>query len=333
MLATSFISALSCESIGLRNLSIDARISREAIDCLANIEGLRSLKLFMKSPIIQANIKKLMGLLVDDLTVEFGQKGMVIKDDQRVSNRIVPFDIDALRVIGTNEQINQVFDTLELFYLEDIKLHILDPPATINPAPWRCIPPNLTTLTIEAHIVKGKLPVISLRDLKLVDSSELVTLSLKNLSLQATHDDFLDVFGSGQWKNLCYLSLPYIGDIDPPSWPSVEILGEISQWCPKLLKLMICVDLRLSDEKSIQKALKSIQTSSHGLMELNIQNIVPPKHNGLHQSILLARYIDTLFPKLEHLGAYDNLDENQKDYWAGIGEAVKWSQDMRKMSN
>ena len=76
-----------------------------------------------------------------------------------------------------------------------------------------------------------------------------------------------------------------------------------------------------------------MQTSSHGLMELNIQSIVPPKHNGFHQSVLLARYIDALFPELEYLGAYDNLDENQKDYWAGIGEAVKWSHEMRRMSN
>jgi len=330
MLATSFISALCCESIGLCDLSIDARISSEAVNCLDNIDGLRSLKLFMNSSI--TNIEKLIGLSAADLTVEFGRKGMVMKGHQRASNRL-PLDIKALRVIGTNEQIDQVFDILELSFLEDIKLEILDPAATINPGPWRCIPPNLTALTIEAHIVKGKLPVISLRDLKLVDSSKLVTLSLKNLSLRATHDDFLDVFASGQGKNLRYLCLPYISDIDLPSSPSIEILGEIGHWCPKLLKLMIYVDLRLSDEKSIQKALKSMQTSSHGLMELNIQSIVPPKHNGFHQSVLLARYIDALFPVLEYLGAYDNLDENQKDYWAGIGEAVKWSHEMRRMSN
>jgi len=332
MLATSFISALCHASIGLRDLSIDARISREAVDCLANIDELRTLKLFIKSPISQANIQKLMGLPEADLIVEFGQKGMMIKDHQRVFNLFVPF-IEAVRVIGTNEQIDQVFDTLELPFLEDIKLEILDPPATINPVPWRCIPRSLTALTIEGHVVEGKLSVISLNDLKLVDSSKLVSLSLKNLSLRATHDDFRDVFESGQWKNLRYLCLPYIGDIDLLSSPSIEILGEIGHWCPKLLKLMIYVDLRLSDEKSIQKALKSMQTSSHGLMELNIQSIVPPKHNGFHQSVLLARYIDALFPELEYLGAYDNLDENQKDYWAGIGEAVKWSHEMRRMSN
>jgi len=49
MLPTSFISALSRESIGLRGLSIDGRISREAVECVANIEGLRILKLFVNS--------------------------------------------------------------------------------------------------------------------------------------------------------------------------------------------------------------------------------------------------------------------------------------------
>lgn len=62
MLPTSFISALSRESIGLRGLSIDGRISREAVECVANIEGLRILKLFVNSPMIRANFEKLMGL-------------------------------------------------------------------------------------------------------------------------------------------------------------------------------------------------------------------------------------------------------------------------------
>jgi len=37
-------------------------ISREAVECVANIEGLRILKLFVNSPMIRANFEKLMGL-------------------------------------------------------------------------------------------------------------------------------------------------------------------------------------------------------------------------------------------------------------------------------
>jgi len=93
---------------------------------------------------------------------------------------------------------------------------------------------------------------------------------------------------------------------------------------------MIYVDLRLSDEKFFQPARTFDKTSTHGLRELIIQGIEPPKSNGFHQGILLAQYIYALFPELERLGAFDDLDENQKEYWATIEGAVKWYQECKK---
>ena len=46
MLAKSFVSALSRESIGLRDFSVNGRISREAVVFLDNLDKLRILKLF-----------------------------------------------------------------------------------------------------------------------------------------------------------------------------------------------------------------------------------------------------------------------------------------------
>ena len=90
---------------------------------------------------------------------------------------------------------------------------------------------HLKELTLETYVVEGNLPVISLNQLKLLDSSNLVTLISKNVSLRAREDNFLDLFESGQWMNLGYLCLPFIDidNTDLPCSPSIEILAMVPE--------------------------------------------------------------------------------------------------------
>ena len=71
----------------------------------------------------------------------------------------------------------------------------------------------------------------------------------------------------------------------------------------------------------------------HGLRELSIESIEPPKNNGFHQGALLAQYIDAIFPGRKRLEAYGDLDKNQNIYWAGIEEAVKWCQECKRFTS
>ncbi|KIM36261.1 hypothetical protein M413DRAFT_14092 [Hebeloma cylindrosporum] len=319
LLTTSFLSALSRDAVGLRYLSIDARISPEAIDILSKSPSVNNLQLSIYSAIPKSKFATLLGLpAVSSVTINFFGTGSLAGNLS--GKAISQFQLKAMRISGNGDQIKQVFDTLLLIPcgLEDVDLFFQNASFTGILYAWQCAPRTLRRLKLETPH-STPLPELRLRDFSTYPSN-IVALELKGFRLQATDDDILKICKTGHWRNLEKLYLPCFGIESPDSLssPSINILGEISASCPKLCSLYICVDLRLHDHDKLRKALLAnigSRTPSHKLKGLEISSVRSPKKAAFHQGLVLAQYIDSVFPHLSSLAAYGN---NDGEYWDEI---------------
>ena len=328
LLTTSFLSALSRDAVGLRDLSIDARIRTEAIDILVNLPSVRNLKLSIDSAIFQSMFSRLLGLPgVSSMTVNFSRRGSVVGGPPATFGQSQSFNkLKAIRVSGNGDQIKQVFAILSLRGIEDLDVFYQGPPYSYIFYTWHCVPSTLRHLKLEAGVFNMPPPQLRLCELSPF-SSNIVSLELKGFSLQATDADILKICETGIWRNLENLHLPCFGHLDSVS---IHSLGEISRGCPKLCSLYITVDLDRHDNDDLQKTILANvggQTTSR-LERLEINSTPPPKIAiaAFHTGLLLAQYIDSVFPHLKSLAAYGNRD---KDYWDGIWRAVSCCQAWR----
>jgi hypothetical protein len=268
LFTTSFLSALSRDAVGLRDLTIDARIRSEAIDILVNLPSVRNLKLSIYSAIFQSTFAKLLRLPgVSSVTVNFSRAGFLVGSPPATFGQSQSFNnLKAIRISGNVDQIKQVFSNflpLLLCGLENVDIFFEDSPYN-HFYFWQWAPRTLRRLKLET----GQSPnSISLPELRLREfspfSSNIVSLELKGFRLQATDDDILKICKTGDWKNLEILHLPCFGYLDSVS---IHILGEISCWCPDLRSLHICVDLNIHDNDNLCKAIVSrrhLHTSSN----------------------------------------------------------------------
>jgi hypothetical protein len=327
LLTTSFLSALSRDAVGLRDLSIDARIRTEAIDILVNLPSVRNLKLSIYSAIPQQNFSRLLRLPgVSSVTVNFFRAGSVVGGPLVTFAQLQSFNaLKAIRVSGNGDQIKQVFtiSALSLYGIEDVDLIFQGPPYSSTFYTWQCAPVTLRHLKLKANILMP-LPELRLREFAPY-SNNIVSLELKGFSLQATDADILKICEMGSWRNLENLHLPCFGQLDSLS---IHSLGEISRWCPKLRFLHIYVDLNRHDKDNLHKTILANvggQTTSR-LERLEINSTQSPKNAAFQTGLLLAQYIDSVFPHLKSLAAYGNGD---RDYWDEIWCAVSCCQAWR----
>lgn len=320
LLTTSFLSALSRDAVGLRDLSVDARIRTEAIDILVNSPSVRNLKLSVYSAIFQSNFSRLLRLPgVSSLTVNFSRAGSVVGGPSATFGQPQLFNkLKAIRVLGNGDQIKQVFAILPFFLvgIEDVHVFFQGPPYSGIFCTWQGAPHTLRHLKLEAA---GFMPLPELRLREFSSSScNILSLELKGFSLQATDADILKISEKGNWRNLENLHLPCFGH---PDSVSIHSLGEISRGCPKLRSLCIYVDLDRHDNDNLHKTILANiggQTTSP-LERLEINSTQSPKNAAFHTGLLLAQYIDSVFPHLKSLAAHGNRD---KDFWDEIWRAV-----------
>ncbi|KIM36260.1 hypothetical protein M413DRAFT_427692 [Hebeloma cylindrosporum] len=327
LFATSFLSALSRDTVSLCDLSIDARIPSEAIDILLNLPSIRNLTLSVYSAVLQSMFAKLLCLPgVSSVSVNFSRTGS-IERGQFVSVRKSPNKLKKIRVSGHANQIGKVMDTLQLFRfdIEEVDLFIQGPhyagyfwhagPSTLRHSKWeagRC--PNSIAL-----------PELRWRESSPIPSN-VISLEVKGFRLRATNEDILKICKAGHWKNLEILHLPCFGSPDSISSPSIHILGELGVWCPKLRSLYICVDLSLHNHDELRNALLAnigARAPAHKLESLEISSTQSPKEDAFQQGLLLAQYIDSVFPHLKSLAAYGNKDLH---YWDEIWQTVRCCQ-------
>ena len=327
LFTTSFLSALARDAVGLRDLSIDARVRSEAIDILMNSPSVRNLKLSIYSPIFQSNFSKLLGLPgVSSVTVNFSHAGSLVGSPPATFGHLQSFNrLKAIRIAGNGEQIKQVFSILPLLLggIEDVDVFFQGPPYWATFYTWQGAPLTLRHLKLETgHLPNAMpLPELRLREFSIY-SRNIASLELKGFGLQATDADILKICEWGNWANLEILHLPCFG----PESVSVLILSQISRCCPQLRSLHICVDLNLHDNDNLRKAIATNierRTPSHKLERLEISSVQPPRTTVFHQGLLLAQYIDSVFPHIKSLAAYCNRDGI---YWDEIWHAVSCCQ-------
>jgi hypothetical protein len=322
-LTTSLLSALSREAVNLQNLSVDASIPPEAIETLVDWSSLHILKLAINFPISQSNFAKFLG--VSSVTIHFDNAGALVGSLPKFGFPSVN-NMKSIRVSGNDDQVEQVFTTIpfSLCCLENIDICFQNLPRSGGLRVWQYAPNTLRRLKLEVGqaLNSTRLPELRLSELRHSRASDIVSLELKGFGLRATDDDILKVIKTEQWKNLEIFHLPCFGHPDTICSPSIQILGEIVVWCPKIRVLSVCVHLSLHDNDNLCKALVAnvvAKTSSHRLERLEINSVQAPKMDAFRQGILLAQYIDSVFPHLKSLGAYGN---NHMDYWDEIWHPV-----------
>ncbi|KAJ3514514.1 hypothetical protein NLJ89_g2341 [Agrocybe chaxingu] len=319
----SFLSAIS-QCASLSRIWLDGRLTPNSIDLFKQLEQLKTLQLSLRgtalrtAPFLRScNLPRLQSLdieLRDQSSCSGAADVMVVEDFHSLEHLKMKGPCSELfKLLGHIS--TQLLKTMFLSFMPSRMASSQDIVACIQEcgrlgASLRDLELTGTSLRNDLSILPGALAPIKCCTMLRTFKFSAAMISLKD-------DNIHQLCGEGNWRHLEVLELPHCVRGEAPSLLSLITLTE---HCPQLRRISLCIDLALQDYESLQaqKTLPHLPTNLTHLSILKPMEDSSVSHylNTVMLAVSVSDFLDHWFPKL----IPDNIvaPTADQEWWRGV---------------